>query len=45
MKNSAALEYIDGQQLAQYMIDFGDGVTTESAYELKRLASDYFTDD
>ncbi|MCF7838064.1 MAG: restriction endonuclease [Candidatus Marinimicrobia bacterium] len=35
---------IDGQQLAQYMIDFGVGVTTEAIYELKRLDSDYFTD-
>ena len=35
---------IDGQQLAQYMIDFGVGVTTEAVYELKRLDSDYFTD-
>jgi restriction system protein len=35
---------IDGQQLAQYMIDFGVGVTTEAVYELKKLDSDYFTD-
>ena len=35
---------IDGQQLAQYMIDFGVGVTTEAVYELKRLDSDCFTD-
>lgn len=35
---------IDGEQLAQFMIDFGVGVTTEVVYELKRLDSDYFTD-
>jgi restriction system protein len=35
---------IDGQQLAQYMIDFGVGVTTEATYELKRLDSDYFSE-
>ncbi|MDX9710690.1 MAG: restriction endonuclease [Trichloromonas sp.] len=35
---------IDGEQLAQFMIDFGVGVTTEAVYELKRLDSDYFTD-
>jgi restriction system protein len=36
---------IDGQQLAQLMIDFGVGVSTDAVYELKRLDSDYFTDD
>lgn len=35
---------IDGEQLAQFMIDFGVGVTTEAVYELKRLDSDYFSD-
>jgi len=35
---------IDGQQLAQFMIDFGVGVATDATYELKRLDSDYFTE-
>jgi restriction system protein len=35
---------IDGQQLAQYMIDFGVGVATDAVYEVKRVDSDYFTD-
>lgn len=35
---------IDGEQLAQYMIDFGVGVATDAVYEVKRLDSDYFTD-
>lgn len=35
---------IDGNQLAQYMIDFGVGVATDAVYEVKRLDSDYFTD-
>lgn len=35
---------IDGPQLAGYMIDFGVGVATDAAYEIKRLDSDYFTD-
>jgi len=35
---------IDGQQFAQFMIDFGVGVATDATYELKRLDSDYFTD-
>lgn len=33
---------IDGEQLANLMIDFGVGVTTQAAFELKRLDSDYF---
>jgi restriction system protein len=33
---------IDGHQLAEYMIDFGVGVTTKTTYEIKRLDSDYF---
>lgn len=35
---------IDGQQLSQLMIDFGVGVATDAIYELKRLDSDYFTE-
>lgn len=35
---------IDGQQLAQLMIDFNVGVAMEATYELKRLDSDYFTE-
>jgi restriction system protein len=33
---------IDGQQLAEYMIDHNIGVTPVSNYELKRIDSDYF---
>ena len=36
---------IDGEQLADYMIDFGLGVTTRAVYELKRVDSDYFEGD
>jgi len=36
---------IDGQRLAQLMIDFNVGVSTEAAYELKRVDSDYFTEE
>ncbi|HHT9147312.1 MAG: restriction endonuclease [Syntrophales bacterium] len=35
---------IDGQQLSQLRIDFGVGVATDAIYELKRLDSDYFTE-
>jgi restriction system protein len=35
---------IDGTQLAQLMIDYGVGVTTETTYEIKRIDSDYFVE-
>jgi restriction system protein len=33
---------IDGQQLAELMIDFDVGVTTVTMYHVKRIDSDYF---
>ncbi|HEY5611626.1 MAG TPA: restriction endonuclease [Thermoanaerobaculia bacterium] len=36
---------IDGRQLAEYMIDFGVGVTTKAVYEVKRVDSDYFVEE
>lgn len=52
---SSAIEYaasidpkvilIDGKRLAEFMIDFNVGVTTRSTYHIKRLDSDYFTED
>lgn len=36
---------IDGSTLAQLMIDHNVGVTTVAAYELKRVDSDYFTEE
>jgi len=36
---------IDGQRLAQLMSDFNVGVSTEAIYELKRVDSDYFTEE
>jgi restriction system protein len=33
---------VDGQQLAELMVDHGVGVTVEHTYELKRLDLDYF---
>jgi restriction system protein len=35
---------IDGKSLARLMIDFGVGVATVAAYEVKKLDSDYFTE-
>jgi len=36
---------IDGDTLAQLMIDYNIGVATTGAYELKRIDSDYFTEE
>lgn len=36
---------IDGDTLAQLMIDFNIGVNTIASYELKRIDSDYFTEE
>lgn len=33
---------IDGNQLANFMIDYGLGVSTFASYELKRIDNDYF---
>jgi restriction system protein len=35
---------IDGQTLAQYMIEFGVGVSTKEIYEIKKIDLDYFTE-
>lgn len=36
---------IDGSRLAQLMIDYNVGVTSTALYELKRVDSDYFTEE
>ena len=36
---------IDGRQLADFMIDYNVGVTTEAIYELKRIDTAYFEDE
>jgi restriction system protein len=36
---------IDGQMLSELMIDYGVGVTRQAVYELKRIDSDYFTEE
>ena len=35
---------IDGKMLARLMIDFGVGVTSIASYEIKKIDSDYFSD-
>jgi restriction system protein len=36
---------IDGEQLAQYMIDYNLGVSVQNTYEIKKLDSDYFQEE
>lgn len=36
---------IDGDELAEYMIDFGVGVSIVNTYEIKRIDSDYFVEE
>ncbi|CAN1212296.1 restriction endonuclease [Tumidithrix helvetica PCC 7403] len=44
-KNAAKIVLIDGEQLAQYMIDYNLAVSTVSTYEIKKIDSDYFADE
>ena len=41
-KNETKIVLIDGEQLAQLMIDYNLGCTTQQIYELKKIDSDYF---
>jgi len=36
---------IDGEKLAELMIDYGIGVTNDVTYEIKRLDADYFEEE
>ncbi|MEP0956358.1 winged helix-turn-helix domain-containing protein [Leptolyngbya sp. FACHB-1515] len=36
---------VDGQKLAQLMIDYGVGVSTSEIYEIKKIDSDYFIEE
>ena len=41
-RNETKIVLLDGEQLAQLMIDYNLGVTSISSYEVKRIDSDYF---
>lgn len=41
-KNETKIVLIDGEQLAQLMIDYNLGCTTQETYELKKIDNDYF---
>jgi restriction system protein len=44
-KNETKIVLIDGEQLAQLMIDYSLGCTTQQTYEIKKIDSDYFGED
>ena len=44
-KVESRIVLIDGEQLANYMIDFGLGVSDVAAYAIKRVDSDYFVEE
>lgn len=44
-KVDSKIVLIDGDMLAQLMMDHGLGVSTAAIYEIKRIDSDYFTED
>lgn len=41
-RNETKIVLIDGEQLAQLIIDYNLGVTTQQTYEIKRMDNDYF---
>lgn len=41
-RNDTKIVLIDGEQLAQLMIDYNLGVTVQQTYEIKRMDNDYF---
>lgn len=44
-RNETKIVLIDGEQLAQLMIDFNIGCTTQQIYELKKIDNDYFSEE
>ena len=44
-RNETKIVLIDGEQLAQLMIDYNIGCATQQIYELKKLDSDYFEEE
>ena len=44
-RNDTKVVLIDGEELAQFMIDFNLGVSLVSEYQVKKIDSDYFGDE
>jgi len=45
MQMDAKIVLIDGETLAQYMIDYNLGVSIQNTYEIKKIDSDYFEEE
>jgi restriction system protein len=45
IQSDAKIVLIDGKALARHMVEFGIGVTTERTYTVKRVDSDYFSEE
>jgi len=44
-RNETRIVLIDGNHLAELMIDFGLGCTTSQTFEIKKIDNDYFSGD
>jgi restriction system protein len=44
-KNETKIVLIDGEQLAEYMIDYNLGVSISEIFEVKRLDNDFFDEE
>ncbi len=44
-RNETKIVLLDGEQVAQLMIDYNLGVTVQQTFELKKIDSDYFGDE
>ncbi len=44
-RNETKIVLIDGEKLAQYMIDYNLGVSVQSVYEVKKIDLDYFDEE
>lgn len=44
-KNETKIVLVDGEKLAQYMIDYNLGVSVQSTYEIKKIDLDYFDEE
>jgi restriction system protein len=45
MQMDTKVVLIDGEKLAQYMIDHNLGVSVQSVYEVKKIDLDYFDEE
>lgn len=43
--NAQHIILVDGQRLTELMVEYDLGVSTQKVYKIKRIDSDYFSDD